>query len=55
MNMNENINVVEARQLIEIVSALARGLAFTRLEFHQIASICNKCMDRLESEVAENE
>lgn len=50
-NLNENITVVEARQLIEIVSTLARGCAFTKLEFQQIASICNKCIDRLESEV----
>ena len=55
MNINENISMIEARQLIEIVSTLARGLSFTKIEFQQIASICNKCLDRLEREVAENE
>lgn len=38
-NVNENITVVEARKLIEIVSILAKGCAFTKLEFQQIASI----------------
>lgn len=47
-NLNENITPVEARKLIEIVSTLAKGCAFTKLEFQQIASICNKCIDRLE-------
>lgn len=50
MNINENISIVEARKLIEIVSTLAKGCAFTKLEFQQIASICNKCIDRLEKE-----
>ena len=49
-NMNENISVVEARKLIEIVTTLAKGLAFKKYEFHQIASVCNKCIDRLELE-----
>lgn len=52
-NMNENISVVEARKLIEIVTTLAKGLAFKKYEFHQIASVCNKCIDRLELEQTE--
>lgn len=50
MNINENITTVEARILIKTVSELARGLAFTRLEFQQIANICSKCIDRIEKE-----
>ena len=46
-NLCENIDMVEARKLIEIVTTLAKGCCFTKLEFQQIASICNKCIDRL--------
>jgi hypothetical protein len=46
-NLLENISVKEARALIEVVTALAKGCAFTKLEFQQIASICNKCIDRM--------
>lgn len=49
-NPNENISVKEARTLLQVVSALAKGCAFTKLEFQQIASICNKCIDRMEQE-----
>lgn len=49
-NLNERISMVEARQLMEIVTTLARGCAFTKLEFAQIASVCNKCIDRLEKD-----
>ena len=49
-NLNENISITEARTLIQIVDTLARGCAFTKLEFQQIASICNKCIDRMEAE-----
>lgn len=50
MNINENITPVEARTLIQVVTELAKGCAFTKLEFQQIASVCNKCIDRLEKE-----
>ena len=50
MNMDKNISAVEARILIGVVLILAKGRAFTKLEFKQIASICNKCIDRLEKE-----
>ena len=46
-NLCENIDMVEARKLIELVTTLAKGCCFTKLEFQQIASICNKCIDRL--------
>lgn len=49
-NINENIGAKEARLLIEMVSTLAKGCAFTYLEFQQIASICNNCISRLEQE-----
>ena len=48
-NINENISMEEARKLIEIVTILSKGCAFTKLEFQQIASICNKCIDRLDN------
>lgn len=47
-NLLENISTVEAGKLIEVVSTLARGCAFTKLEFHQIIAVCKKCIDRLE-------
>lgn len=54
-NVNERISMVEARQLIEIVTRLANGCAFTKLELYQIASVCNKCIDRLEREMLTEE
>lgn len=51
INLNERISTVEARKLLEIVTLLARSCAFTKLEFQQIASVCNNAIDRLESEV----
>ncbi len=47
---NKNITMVQARQLMEMVAPLAKGCAFTNLEFMQIANICNKCIDRVEGE-----
>lgn len=47
-NLLENISTVEAGKLIEVVSTLAKGCAFTKLEFHQIIAVCKKCIDRLE-------
>lgn len=49
-NINDNISVKEARMLIEVITTLAKGCAFTKLEFQQIASVCNKCIDRLDKE-----
>lgn len=49
-NINDNISVVEARTLIEVIDTLARACAFTKLEFQQILSVCNKCLDRLEED-----
>lgn len=45
-NLNERITPVEARQLLEVVTPLARGCVFTKLEQMQIASICRKAVER---------
>lgn len=55
MNINENISTAEARVLIKIVTELAKGCSFTKLEFQQIASICNKCIDRCIDKVEKGE
>lgn len=55
-NLNENITPVEARQLLEVVTPLAKGCVFTKLELMQIASICNKAINReLEDSEVRNE
>lgn len=48
VNLNGNINVVEARRIIEVVTILAKGCAFTRLEAMKISKVCQDCCDRLE-------
>ncbi len=48
VNLNGNINVVEARRIIEAVTTLARSCAFTRLEAMKIAKVCEDCCERLE-------
>lgn len=48
VNLNDNINVVEARIIIETVTILAKSCAFTRLEALRIAKVCNDCCNRLE-------
>lgn len=49
-NINDNISIMEARTLIEVINTLAKGCAFTKLELQQILSVCNKCLDRLEED-----
>ena len=49
-NLLENISMKEARALIELVTALAKSLAFTRREYLTIVSVCKMCIDRLEKE-----
>lgn len=46
--LNESINTVEARQIIEAVTTLAKHCAFTRLEALRIAKVCKDCCNRLE-------
>ena len=48
VNLNDNINVVEARIIIETVTILAKSCAFTRLEALRIAKVCKDCCNRLE-------
>lgn len=48
VNLNDNIDVVEARRIIEVVTTLAKHCAFTRLEAMKIAKVCQDCCDRLE-------
>lgn len=45
-NLNDKITPAEARKLLEVVTPLARGCVFTKLEQMQIASICKKAVDR---------
>lgn len=49
-NVNSNIDVVEARRLIETVTTLAKTCSFTRLEAMKIVKVCMDCIDRIESE-----
>lgn len=49
-NVNDRIDAVEARKIIECVSTLAKSLAFTHLEAMKIAKVCTDCIDRLERE-----
>lgn len=48
MNLNEQITPVEARQILEVVTPLARNCVFTRLDFMRIFNICLDCIDRQE-------
>lgn len=50
MKLDENISFVDARNLMELISTLAKGRAFTKREFLQIVAVCNACVDRLEAE-----
>ena len=47
-NLDDNIGTVEARRIIETVTALAKSYAFTRIEAMKIAKVCQDCCDRLE-------
>lgn len=47
-NLNDNIGTVEARQIIEVVTALAKRCVFTHIEAMKIAKVCQDCCDRLE-------
>ena len=47
-NLNNNIGTVEARQIIEAVTALAKSCAFTHIEAMKIAKVCQDCCERLE-------
>lgn len=47
-DLNDNIGTVEARQIIEVVTALAKSRAFTHVEAMKIAKVCQDCCDRLE-------
>ena len=47
-NLNDNIGTVEARQIIEAVTALAKSCAFTHIEAMKIAKVCQDCCNRLE-------
>lgn len=48
VNLNDNINIVEAGRIIEAVTILARSCAFTHIEAMKIAKVCQDCCDRLE-------
>lgn len=48
------MTTIQARQLLEIVVPLAKGLAFTHEEFLEILKICDKALDRHMSEGTEN-
>lgn len=50
------MTTIQARQLLEIVVPLAKGLAFTHEEFLEILKICDKALDRhLQGESEEDE
>ena len=48
VNLNGNINVVEARRIIEAVTVLAKHCAFNHIEAMKIAKVCQDCCDRME-------
>lgn len=48
MNFNEQITPIEARQLLEVVTPLARNCVFTKLDFMRIFKICMDSIDRQE-------
>lgn len=41
------MTTIQARQLLEVVVPLAKGLAFTQDEFMAILNICDTAIDRL--------
>lgn len=47
-NLNDRIDMVDARRIIEIVTTLARSCAFNHIESMKIAKVCQDCCDRLE-------
>lgn len=50
INLNDRIDTVEARKIIEAVTILAKSCAFTHIEAMQIAKVCEDCCNRLERE-----
>lgn len=47
---NDRIDMVDARRIIEIVTALAKSCAFNHAEATKIAGVCQECCERLEKE-----
>lgn len=47
-NVNDKIELTEARKIIEAVTLLAEKCAFTHLEAMKIAHVCQECCERLE-------
>lgn len=50
INLNDRIDTVEARKIIEAVTILAKSCAFTHIEAMKIAKVCEDCCNRLERE-----
>lgn len=40
------MTTIQARQLLEIIVPLAKGLAFTNDEFMEIIAVCDKALER---------
>lgn len=49
-SLNDRIDAVEARRIIEAVTTLAKSCAFNRMEVMKIAKVCQDCCNRLEQE-----
>lgn len=49
-NLQDNVSIKEARDMIETVSALYKTLSFTRLESLKIVCACKECLERIEKE-----
>lgn len=49
-NLQDNVSIKEARDMIEAVSALYKTLSFTRLESLKIACVCKECFERIKEE-----
>ena len=48
VNLNDNIDMVEARRIIEAVTTLAKHCVFNHIEAMKIAKVCQDCCERLE-------
>ena len=46
----ETITMVQARQLLEMITPLAKACVFTKEELLEITNVCGRALDRYEHE-----
>lgn len=49
-NLDEQMDIVDARNMLQIMNDCCKGLVFTKGEISQIATIALKAIERAESE-----